>query len=87
VPGQEEYFEDPTALYYEREWRMVADNQALQPWMFQTTEGLFFNFNEEYLAYIVIPRGYKKSIPTEVVAGYKAGCVPAILEYEDLQHM
>ena len=86
--GQEEFFEDPSALYYEREWRMALSEDAKDLRWNECCGGkYYFTFGEQYLKYVIVPREYIDRFRKEednVFADYRVR--PSVLLFEDLKH-
>jgi hypothetical protein len=91
LPTQTAYFEDPHALYFEREWRMVLwPDMIPAPWHVTHDGNTYFRFNEQYVPYVVLPREFKKRLidsQGDVFKGFDRSCIPAILSFEDLRYM
>ncbi|MFH0910399.1 MAG: abortive infection system antitoxin AbiGi family protein, partial [Planctomycetota bacterium] len=60
------YFEDNTALYYEREWRMVLSDTAKALLFNVERDGkTFFKYDEQYIKWIIVPRQYLERLKIE----------------------
>jgi len=86
--GQDDFFEDASALYYEREWRMVLNSISRNiPWNVTHNGRTFFKFNEKYLKWVIVPRNYVHKIRKEHGDIFKNyNYIPNIIAYEDLAH-
>ena len=90
LPGQEGFFQDPSSLYYEREWRMVlSSTPANLPWL-QTRDGkTYFRFDERYLKWVIVPKGYLPHLQGEwasIFSDYRLGNIPSVVAYEDMEY-
>jgi hypothetical protein len=90
LPGQEYFFEDASALYYEREWRMLLSSTAKNlPWHVTHDGNIYFQFDERYLKWVIIPRAYLTQLQEECVnifSNYRPGDMPSFIAYEDLEY-
>ncbi len=91
LPGQEEFFEQDDALYFEREWRMVLSSSGTDPqWILRDANRTYFKFKEQYVPYVIVPRRYKRSLTerrAEIFKDYDQNNIPTVIAYEDLRHM
>jgi hypothetical protein len=90
-PGQEGFFQDPSSLYYEREWRMVPSTTGMNlPWL-QTRDGkTYFGFDERYLKWVIVPKAYLPRFHQEwasIFSDYRLGHIPSVVAYEDLEYI
>jgi len=87
---QEHFFEDASALYYEREWRMVFSNtEKPMPWHVTRNGNTYFRFNERYLKWVIVPRAFLPRLQEEraiIFNNYMLGHVPSFIAYEDLEY-
>jgi len=90
IPGQENYFTDTSALYYEREWRMVLSNTAKDlPWNVSHDGKTYFKFNEHFLKWIIVPQAYVhrlQEVQETIFSDYELRYIPKIVAYEDLKY-
>jgi hypothetical protein len=90
LDGQEDFFEDPSALYYEREWRMVLSTTAGDlPWHVRRDGKTYFKYDERFLKWVIVPREYLPKLQEErpvVFGDYRLGHVPSVVAYEDLAY-
>jgi hypothetical protein len=94
MSGQENFFEDPEALYFEREWRIILSSGTSPQYLPNVIEvrgdSAFFKFSEKHLGPIIMP---KKFIPRfkeesrDIFLKYKNENIPAVLAYEDLKYI
>lgn len=90
LPEQEAYFENPHALYYEREWRMLSlEERSTRPWDVDHDGKRYFKFDPNHLMYIIMPRSYLKRF-SEDAAVYLKGCpspLPTVIAFESLKYL
>ena len=88
LSGQEGFFENPSALYYEREWRMVLSGKATSlPWHEAREGKTYFRFEGQYVKWVIVPREYVPRLrdeQTSIFGDYPLRGIPSIVAYEDL---
>ena len=92
---QDGYFERDDALYFEREWRMVITLRPIDesyPWLRleDNNTKLYFQFDERYVPYVIMPRQYRSRLIAEhkeVFESYNVNHIPAVITFEDLRYM
>ncbi len=94
MSGQENFFEDPEALYFEREWRIILSSGTSAEYLPNIIEKrdkyTFFKFDEKHVGPIIMP---KKFIPQfnkeskDIFLEYNKENIPSVLAYEDLKYI
>lgn len=92
---QEKFFEDPNALYFEREWRInytTLLEQKLKHHIVKKNGGKnkYFKFDEKYAEYIIIPKDHMLQFAKEkktIFSNYKEENIPKVIAYEDLKYI
>jgi hypothetical protein len=90
LPDQEHFFEDSSALYYEREWRMVLSSTGRDLAWHVTRDGkTYFKFNERFLRWVIVPRTHLAKLKAEranIFSDYPPDQVSPIIAYEDMEY-
>jgi len=88
---QVHFFEQPDALYFEREWRMILSDSAKNLKWNRIREDLtYFHFNEKYLSAVIVPREHIDRLKTEwkdIFFDFHPNQLPNIIGFEDLKYM
>jgi hypothetical protein len=91
--GQEKFFEDPNALYFEREWRILLNTllkQELKDYIEEREKDVYFKFDEKYVEFIIIPKECMLQFAKEkksIFSHYNEENIPPVIAYEDLKYI
>jgi hypothetical protein len=88
-PEQEKFFDNPSALYYEREWRLVERRGSRWPWDEYRDGRHYFRFEPQFVRYVIMPHSFLTRFAED-----SARCMgdypqprPSVLAFEDLRYM
>ncbi len=94
LSGQEKLFEDPNALYFEREWRInytTLFEEKLKHHIVKKRNGKkYLKFDEKYMEYIIIPKNFIVQFAKDrktIFSAYKDKNIPKVIAYEDLKYI
>lgn len=95
LPGQEKFFEDPRALYFEREWRIIYTTLLKIEHKIHIVEAgpgkkKFLKFDEKYIEYIILPKKYMQNLAKDrksIFSGYNKKNIPKVIAFEDLKYI
>jgi len=94
MTGQENFFEDPEALYFEREWRIILSSGTSPEYLPDIIEirdkRAFFKFDEKHVGPIIMPKDFISRFREEsedIFSKYKKENIPIVLAYEDLKYL
>ena len=92
--GQENFFEDPEALYFEREWRIILSSGTSPEYLPDIIERrddyTFFKFDEKHVGPIIMPKEFVPKFKEEskdIFSEYNKENIPTVLAYEDLKYI
>ena len=94
MSGQENFFENPEALYFEREWRIILSfgtSPKYLPGIIEERGNYsFFKFDEKHIGPIVMPKEFIpkfKKESADIFSKYNKENIPTVLAYEDLKYI
>ncbi len=94
MSGQENFFEDPEALYFEREWRIILSSGTSPEYLPEIIKirdnYAFFKFDEKHVGPIIMPKEFIPKFKKEnedIFSKYNKENIPTVLAYEDLKYI
>ncbi len=78
------FFNDPSAFYYEREWRAVYRPGDAFPWVRLHDGRAYFGYSDSSLKYLVVPEKFLASATADLSDITFAGTAPEVKSFEDV---